>query len=77
MNLEPSKLETNSIYEQIYVQSRKMVQVNLFAGQQWRCRQTQDLWTQWGKEGWGELRVDWKDIFITVCKIDSQWEFAV
>ena len=54
-----------------------MVQVNLFAGQQWRCRQTQDLWTQWGKEGWGELRVDWKDIFITVCKIDSQWEFAV
>ena len=43
--------------------------MNLLAGQQWR----RDLWTQWGKDG---LREQCGNIHITVCKIDSQWEFA-
>ena len=37
-----------------------------------------DLWTQLGVEGgagmYGESN---KEICITICKIDSQWEFAV
>ena len=36
------------IYIYIYMQSRKMVLKNLLTGQQWRNRQTTDLWT-WGK----------------------------
>ena len=36
-----------------------------------------DLWTHWGKERVGLIeRVAWKHIY-TICKIDSQWEFAV
>ena len=27
-----------------------MVLMSLFAGQEWRCRHREDLWTQWGKE---------------------------
>ena len=51
--------------------------MNLFAEQQWRHRQKTDLWTQ-GEEGedemYGESNVE---TYITICKIDSQWEFAV
>ena len=60
------------------MQSRKMVLMNLFAGQQWRCRQRRKICGHWGKERVGRIeRVEWKHIYITVCKIDSQWEFAV
>ena len=45
MNLEPikqsqvsQKEKTNTIYYHIYMESRRMVLMNLFAGQQWRCR---------------------------------------
>ena len=39
------------------MESRKMVLMNLFAGQQWRNRfERTDLWTQWGgEEGEGEM----------------------
>ena len=50
------------------VEPRKMVLMNLFAGQQRRHRT--DLWTQRGKET-DELRV------ALLCRIDSQWGFAV
>ena len=78
MNLEPiiqsevNQKEKNNyhILIHIYMESRKMVLMNLLAGQQWR----RDLWTQWGKDG---LREQCGNIYITVCKIDSQWEFAV
>lgn len=29
------------------------------------------------RRGWEELRVEWKHVYIPVCKIDSQVEFAV
>ena len=42
-------------------------------------KQTQriDLWT-WGGGGEGEMyRKSNMETYITICKIDSQWEFAV
>ena len=57
------------------MESRKMALMNLFSGQQWRCRPRSDWWTQWGKERVEQIeRVAWKQV---VCKTDSQWEFAV
>ena len=50
------------------MESRKMVLMSLFAGEQRRHRT--DLWTQRGKET-DELRV------ALLCRIDSQWGFAV
>ena len=57
--------------------SRKMVLMNLFAGQQWRHRE--HLRTRWaGEEGEdganGESRMKTCE---TICEIDSQWELAV
>ena len=58
--------------------SRNMVPMNLFAGQQWRNRQTDMENTlmdtgERGRDGemYGEHIMD-----ITICKVDSQWEFA-
>ena len=35
------------------MESRKMMPMNIFARQEWRCRQRTDMWTQWEKEeGW-------------------------
>ena len=40
--------------------------------------QKTDLWTQSGKERVRQIsRVALKHIYITICKIDSQWEFVV
>ena len=56
------------------MESRKMVLKNLFTGQQWRNRQRIDLWT-WGEgEMYGESNME---TYVTICKVDSQWEFAV
>ena len=38
------------------MESRKMVLMKLFAGQQWRHRQRTDWWTWWRKERVGKLR---------------------
>ena len=40
------------------MESGKMVLMNLFAGQEYRCKIENRLWTQWGKgtRGWDELR---------------------
>ena len=43
------------IWTYIYMESRKMVLMNLSARQQWRCRQRRDLSTQWGKERVGQI----------------------
>ena len=62
----------------MYTESRKMALKNLFTGQQWRkrCRE----WTYGhGKKG-GEGEMYGKsnmETYITIYKIDSQWEFAV
>ena len=64
MNLEPiiqHKVSQKQKYKyrilmHIYIESRKMVLMNLFAGQQWRNRHRE--WTyghsQWGRGGGGE-----------------------
>ena len=56
-----------------------MVLMNLFSGQQWRNRHRTDLWTQQGgKEREGEMYGESNmKIYNTMCKIDSQWEFAI
>ena len=62
------------------MESRKMVQMNLFSLQQWRQQTLRtDLWMWlgwWGGEGemYGEENIE---TYITICKIDHQWEFAV
>ena len=55
-----------------------MVPMNLFAGPQWRNghrEQTYELRKRAGEgEMYGESNIE---TYITICKIDSQWEFAV
>ena len=53
---------------------RKIVQIDLFAGQEQRCRCRMDVRTRWAKEeGMGGMnwanRVDIND--TTTCKVDS------
>ena len=55
-----------------------MVLKNLFAGQQWRNRHREQPYRH-GERG-GEDEIYGKsnmETYITICKIDSQWEFAV
>ena len=60
------------------MESRKTVPKNLFAGQQWRNRhrgQTYGHGKRGGEgEGYGESNME---TYITICKIDSQWEITV
>ena len=57
---------------------RKIVLMNLFAGQQWRNRHREQTYRygDWGRdsETCGGSNVE---NYITICKIESQWEFAV
>ena len=55
-----------------------MVPKNLFAGQQWKKRHREQTYGH-GKSGdegemYGESNMETS---ITICEIDSQWEFAV
>ena len=59
------------------MESRKIVLKNLLPGQQWRNRHREYTYGQKrGGEGekYGESNME---THITICKIDSQWEFAV
>ena len=55
-----------------------MVPINLFPRQQWRNRHTEQTYghRKRGRVGetYGERNMETS---ITICKIDSQWEFAV
>ena len=53
-----------------------MVPKNLFTGQQWRNRHREYGHGERGGEGemYGKSNTE---TYITVCKIESQWEFAV
>ena len=64
------KRKTNIIYSRIYVESRKMVQMNLFTRQKQRHRCREQMYGhQGGKAGGsGGGRID---IYTTMCKIDS------
>ena len=83
MNTEPiiqkelSQKEKNTLQKCIYMESRKMVRMNLFAGQRWRCRHgEQTCEHSGGRRGGDELREWHGNIYITICKMGSQWEFA-
>ena len=55
-----------------------MVLKNLFAGQQWRNRHREQTYGHGEKGGENEMHGKSKmKTYITICKIDSQWEFAV
>ena len=46
--------------------------------EQWRCRHKEQTCVHWmGRRGWGKLREQYENTQITMCKIDSKWEFSV
>ena len=60
------------------MESRKMVPKNLLAGQQWRNRHTEQTYGHGEREGEGEMYGKKNmETYITICKIDNQWEFAI
>ena len=55
-----------------------MVRKNLFTGQQWRNRHREQTYGHGEREGEGEIYGKSNmETYITICKTDSQWEFAV
>ena len=60
------------------MESRKMVLKNLFVGQQWRNRYREQTYGHGEKGGeggmYGESNIE---TYISIYKINSQWEFAV
>ena len=60
------------------MESRKMVLKNLFVGQQWRNRHGEQTYGHGERGGEGEMYGESNmETYITMCKIDSQREFAV
>ena len=60
------------------MESRKMVLKNLFTGQQWRNRHREETYGHGERGGEGETYGKSNmETYTTICKIDSQWEFAV
>ena len=55
-----------------------MILKNLFIGEQWRNRHREQTYGHGARGGEGEMcgRSD-METYITICKVDSQWEFAV
>ena len=55
-----------------------MVLKNFFAGQQWRHRHREQTYGHGERGGEGKMYGNSNmETYITICKIDSQWEFAV
>ena len=55
-----------------------MVLKNLFTGQQWRNRHREQTYGDGERGGESEMyEKSSMGTYITMCKIDSQWEFAV
>ena len=55
-----------------------MVLKNLFTGQHWRNRYREQTYGHGERGGEGEMYGQSNGkTYITICKIDSQWEFAV
>ena len=60
------------------MESRKMVLMNLFSGQQWRDIENRPKDTEGVEEKEVETHGDSDmEIYNTMCKIDNQWKFAV
>ena len=60
------------------MESRIIVPKNLFTGQQWRNRHREQIYRHGkrGREG-GMYGKSNMETYITISKMDSQWEFAV
>ena len=55
-----------------------LIQMKLFVGQQWRYRHRQQTYGHGVREGEGEMYRECNmETYITICKIDTQYEFAV
>ena len=55
-----------------------MVLKSLFTGKQWRNRHREHTYGHGERGGEGEMYGKSNmETYITICKIDSQWEFAV
>ena len=50
-----SERETNIVYKNIYVESRKMIQMNLFAKQKHRHKHREQMYGYQEGGGWDEL----------------------
>ena len=60
------------------MESRRMVLKNLFTGQQWRNRHREQTYGHKEREREGEVYAKSNmETYITICKTDSQWKFAV
>ena len=60
------------------MESRKTVLKNLFTGQQWRNRHREQTYGHGERGGEGEMyEKSNMETYITICKIDSQEEFAL
>ena len=60
------------------MESRKMVLKNLITGQQWRNRHREQTYGHGEREGGREMYgKNNMETYISICKIDSQREFAV
>ena len=60
------------------MESRRMVLKNLFAVQQWRNRHREQTYRHGEKGGEGRMYGESNmETYITICKTDSQWEFAI
>ena len=65
-------------YSNAYIQNlEKMVLKNLFTGQQWRNRHREQNYGHGERGGEGKMYGESSmETYITICKIDSQWEFG-
>ena len=60
------------------MESREMVLKNLFTGQQWRNRHREQTYGHGERGGEGETYGQTnRETYITICKTDKEWEFAV
>ena len=60
------------------MESEEIALMNLFSGQQWKTRYSRPMDKVGGEKGEGEMSGESNtEIYNTICKTDSQWEFAV
>ena len=62
------------------MEARKMVLMNLFSGQQWRHRHREQTYIQavaGRRERVQGMEKSSLEMYIPICKIDSQWELAL
>ena len=76
---EVSQKEKNKyhILTHVYMESRKMVLMNIFVGQRWRHRHGEQTCGHGGKGDSGTNREGSLETYVILCKIDSWWEYAL